>query len=240
MFMEVKIINLGKSDTNTAVKIFTKRSDICVVSNINDLSKKGKNELYNSKWIINCTTLDDFNTVIELAKELRPKQVFVMDISGQLDEFPREEIKSWRGKILKEDDLLELKDKPDEGIFLNDCSWVAEDGRVTSFQLKERFRIEGRIFVLCTGVLAYGKLKIGTVSETDNKEFQYEVDKFELFDEPILLVGIPDDEQGLFVDNIENYYFDDKLKSLSDQELVTLCEKDKIVEDSQKRRLEEL
>ena len=58
--MELKIIDLGNKSANAAVKILTEYSDICIISNVTNLSEESKKELYNSKWIVNCITLDDF------------------------------------------------------------------------------------------------------------------------------------------------------------------------------------
>jgi hypothetical protein len=134
---------------------------------------------------------------------LRPKQLFIVDINKQIND--QKTAKSWRGEILKFGDILELQDKPDEGIFLDNVKWITSDSAINQFELTDRYRIEGRTFVLCTGDLAYGHLRLGEVTQTDEGSYIYEIEKFDVFENPIKL-DIPDDEEGLFVENIENYY----------------------------------
>jgi len=226
--MEIKIIKLDNN--NAAIKIFTEHSDICVISNIEDLSEEGKKELYNSKWIVNCPTLDDYNETIKLAKELRPKQLFIMDISTQIDEFSKEALKSWRGDILKSGDSLELTDKADEGIFLEESQWIypyPTSGSKRYFELDKRYRIEGRKFILCIKNLAYGELKIGKIANSEDKgKFKYQIEEFEPFEEQKLLEIPSEARKDIFVNHIENYYFENQLKSISDEELKAMSRQD--------------
>jgi len=201
--MKLKIIDLGNKSANAAIKVLTEYSDICIISNVANLSEESKKELYNSKWIVNCTTMDDYKETIKLAKELRPKQLFIMDVSKQLDEFSRNEIKSWRGDILSTGSTLELSNKAEEGFFSDNSKWNIEEGGVTSFELDERYRVEGREFVLCNGNLAYGNITIGKISKVEDK-FRYEIESFEPLCEKIKL-NIPEDIDNIFVDNIWGY-----------------------------------
>jgi len=201
--MELKIIDLGNKSANAAIKVLTEYSDICIISNVANLSEESKKELYNSKWIVNCTTMDDYKETIKLAKELRPKQLFIMDVSKQLDEFSRNEIKSWRGDILSTGSTLELSNKAEEGFFSDNSQWNIEDGGVNSFQLDKRYRVEGREFVLCNNNTAYGHMTIGKVSESGDS-FRYEVESFKPLKEKIKL-NIPEDIDSIFVDNIWGY-----------------------------------
>jgi len=222
--MKLKVVNLGTEHSNVAVKILTENSDICIISDVNNLSTDCEKELYNSKWIVNCLTLDDYDKTFELAKRLRPKQLFIVDASNSIDEFSREEVKSWRGDIISDGSVLELTDKPDEGLFLNDAQWNSEDGTITSFNLDKRFRIEGREFILCTNDYAYGKLKIGTIVRNDDSTYRYNVKTFVPFTEKKLLTL--KNNEAMFVENIDEYYFEKQLQLESDEQLLERFDSD--------------
>lgn len=220
--MKIKIVNNGFSLCGDALSI---PSDVRIIHNIYDAMMGDKNNYYNKKWIVNCQDWTEFDFIKGFAEELRPKQLIIIDPNNNLNtDYFSEIVKSWRGTIINSDSELEILKKPDEGLFYN----VPHDIKTLDCLLMDkRYRIEGREFVLCSNKYALGHIKIGLVSKMENGDYAYFIEKFEPFDSAKLLT-IDNDNESLyplnFIENIENYYFENYVDRMSDDELKSLSE----------------
>jgi hypothetical protein len=189
--MKIKILDVSSFKIN---------DDICVLLDVNTLSHSDKT-LYNQKWIANCESNDEFSKLIELAKILRPKQIFVIGNANETI------LKGWRGDILKTGDLIELKDKPDEGLILTYAASKIHNEEQEYFELTKRYRIEGREFILCDEQCAYGTVKIGKIEDVE-KGWKYFVEHYDAFSEPKFLDEEKTKDQ-LFIEFIDDCYISD-------------------------------